>query len=134
MLPPTPTQLYLVSIRFWRKISFVTSFIISNWPKKYYYSYVWKYFINWDKEFKLISHKKTRLSKQNQRRVQCRDKLFCPLPPLLSVLPQGQKIKEEGRKVLNLPLIKIYLLLPLNKKIKSTYDKKIWVRLWVVFH
>ena len=38
MLPPTPTQLYLVSIRFQRKISFVTSFTISNWLKKYYFS------------------------------------------------------------------------------------------------
>ena len=36
MLPPTPTQLYFVSIRFRRKISFVTSFTISNWLKKYY--------------------------------------------------------------------------------------------------
>ena len=31
MLPPTPTQLYLVSIKFRRKISFVTSFTISDW-------------------------------------------------------------------------------------------------------
>ena len=36
MLPPTPTQLYLVSIRFRRKISFDTSFTISNLLKKYY--------------------------------------------------------------------------------------------------
>ena len=36
MLPPTPTQLYLVSIKFRRKISFVTSFTISDWLKKYY--------------------------------------------------------------------------------------------------
>ena len=36
MLPPTSTQLYHVSIRFRRKISFVTSFTISNWLKKYY--------------------------------------------------------------------------------------------------
>ena len=37
MLPHTPTQLYLVSIRFRRKISFVTSFTISNRLKKYYF-------------------------------------------------------------------------------------------------
>ena len=37
MLPPTPTQLYLVWIRFRRQISFVTTFIISKWLKKYYY-------------------------------------------------------------------------------------------------
>ena len=37
MLPPTLTQLYLVSIRFRRKISFVTSFTISDWLKKYYF-------------------------------------------------------------------------------------------------
>ena len=36
MLPPTPTQLYLVWIIFRRKISFVTSFAISMWLKKYY--------------------------------------------------------------------------------------------------
>ena len=36
MLPPTPTQHYLVSIRLQRKISFVTSFTISKWLKKYY--------------------------------------------------------------------------------------------------
>ena len=33
---PTPTQLYLVWIRFRRKISFDTSFTISKWLKKYY--------------------------------------------------------------------------------------------------
>ena len=38
-MPPTPTQLNLVSIRFRRKISFVTSFTIFNWLKKYYISY-----------------------------------------------------------------------------------------------
>ena len=38
MLPPTPTQLYLVSIRFRHKISFVTTFTFSNWLKKYYYN------------------------------------------------------------------------------------------------
>ena len=37
MLPPTPTQLHLVSIRFRRKISCVTSFTISNRLKKYYF-------------------------------------------------------------------------------------------------
>ena len=37
MLPPTPTKLYLVSIRFRRKISFVTSFTISKCLKKYYF-------------------------------------------------------------------------------------------------
>ena len=37
MLPHTPTQFYLVWIRFWRKISFVTSFTISKWLKKYYF-------------------------------------------------------------------------------------------------
>ena len=37
-MPPSPTQLYLVSSRFRRKISFVTSFTISNWLKKYYLS------------------------------------------------------------------------------------------------
>ena len=37
MFPNTPTQLSLVSIRFRRKISFVTSFTISNWLKKYYF-------------------------------------------------------------------------------------------------
>ena len=31
-----PTQLYLVWIRHQRKISFVMSFTISNWLKKYY--------------------------------------------------------------------------------------------------
>ena len=34
---PTPTQHYLVWIRLQRKTSFVTSFTISNWIKKYYY-------------------------------------------------------------------------------------------------
>ena len=33
---PNPTQLYLVWIWFWRKISFVMSFTISKWLKKYY--------------------------------------------------------------------------------------------------
>ena len=37
MLPPTPTQFYLVWIRFRRKISFVMSFTISEWLKKYYF-------------------------------------------------------------------------------------------------
>ena len=37
MLPPTPTQQhYLVLIRLQRKISFVASFTISRWLKKYY--------------------------------------------------------------------------------------------------
>ena len=36
MLPPKPTQLYLVSIKFRSEISFVTSFTISNRLKKYY--------------------------------------------------------------------------------------------------
>ena len=36
MLPPAPTQLYLGWIRFRRKISFVMSFTISKWLKKYY--------------------------------------------------------------------------------------------------
>ena len=39
MLPPTPTQLYLVLIWFRHKISFVTSFTISKWLKKYYRYY-----------------------------------------------------------------------------------------------
>ena len=34
---PTPTQHYLVWNRLQRKISFVTSFTISKWLKKYYY-------------------------------------------------------------------------------------------------
>ena len=37
MLPPTLNQLYLVSIRFWCKISFVMSFTISKWLKKSYF-------------------------------------------------------------------------------------------------
>ena len=37
MLPPTPTQHYLLWIRFRRKISYVTSFTISKWLKKYYF-------------------------------------------------------------------------------------------------
>jgi hypothetical protein len=36
MLPPTPTQHYLFWIRL--KISFVTSFTISKWLKKHYFS------------------------------------------------------------------------------------------------
>ena len=36
MLPPTPTQHYLVLIRFQRKISFVASFTISRRLEKYY--------------------------------------------------------------------------------------------------
>ena len=47
MLPPTPTQLHLVSIRFRRKISFVTSFTISNRLKKYYFwsAKFWKQYV-----------------------------------------------------------------------------------------
>ena len=37
MLSPTPTQYYLVRIRLQRIISFVTSFKISKWLKKYYF-------------------------------------------------------------------------------------------------
>ena len=37
MLPPTPTQHYLVLITLQRIISFVMSFTISRWLKKYYY-------------------------------------------------------------------------------------------------
>ena len=37
MLPPTPTQHYLVWIRFRHKIFFFASFTISKWLKKYYF-------------------------------------------------------------------------------------------------
>ena len=36
MLPPTPTQHYLVLIRLQRKFSFIMSFTIFKYPKKYY--------------------------------------------------------------------------------------------------
>ena len=45
MLPQTTTQHYLVWIRLQLKISFVTSFTISKWLKKYcisYQIYLWK--------------------------------------------------------------------------------------------
>ena len=36
---PHPKKIYLVWIRFRRKISFVTSFTISKWLKKYHYQF-----------------------------------------------------------------------------------------------